>query len=83
MKNRGSSLHPPLLEGINYAYGKVSMRIFIQNLDGNAWDGFETGWKKPTPTKGDKKAKVERTPAERKAATANAKELNKIFVGME
>ena len=46
--DRGQSLIiSPLFDGINYAYWKVRMRVFLQSLDENVWQAVEIGWTKP------------------------------------
>ena len=34
---------PPLLNGTNYGYWKVRMRVFIRSLDMKAWKSVLTG----------------------------------------
>ena len=42
--DRGQSfIIPPLFDGINYAYGKVHMRDFLQSLDEKVWQAMEIG----------------------------------------
>ena len=46
--DRGQSLLiPPLFDGTNYAYWKVSMNIFLQALDEQVWQAIEVDWIKP------------------------------------
>lgn len=55
IKEKGSSIHLPVLEGINDAYRKVRMRIFIQKLDDKVWNIVKSGLKKPTNSNREKK----------------------------
>ena len=72
--DRGQSLIiPPLFDGINYAYWKVRMRVFLQSLDEKVKQAVEIGWTKPkeAPANWDK-AKI-------KVANFNTKALNALF----
>ena len=72
--DRGQSLIiPPLFDGTNYAYWKVSMRAFLQSLDEKVWQVMEIGWIKPieTPANWDV-AKI-------KATNFNSRALNALF----
>ena len=52
--DRGQSLIiPPLFDGIDYAYWKVRMRVFLQSLDEKVRQAVEIGWTKPTETPDD------------------------------
>ena len=51
--DRGQSLIiPPLFDGTNYVYWKVSMRFFLQSLDEKVWQTVEIGWTKPKEASG-------------------------------
>ena len=72
--DRGQSLIiPPLFDGIDYAYWKVCMRVFLQSLDEKVWQIVEIGWTKPTeaPTDWDD-GKI-------KATNFNSRALNALF----
>ena len=72
--DRGQSLIiPPLFGGINYAYWKVRMRVFLQSLDEKVWQAVEIGWTKP------KEALADWDEAKIKAANFNSKALNTLF----
>ena len=72
--DRGQSLIiPPLFDGINYAYWKVRIRVFLQSLDEKIWQAVEIGWTKPTKVPADwDDAKI-------KAANFNSRALNALF----
>ena len=72
--DRGQSLIiPPLFDGINYAYWKVRMRVFLQSLDEKEWQAVEIGWTKPKEVLADwDEAKI-------KMANVNSKALNALF----
>ena len=72
--DRGQSLIiPPLFDGIDYAYWKVCMRVFLQSLDEKVRQAVEIGWTKPTeaPTDWDD-GKI-------KATNFNSRALNALF----
>ena len=72
--DRGQSLIiPHLFNGINYAYWKVRMRVFLQSLDEKVWQAVEIGWTKP------KEAPTDWDEAKIKAANFNNKVLNALF----
>ena len=72
--DRGQSLIvPPLFDGINYAYWKVSMRAFLQSLDVNVSQAVKIGWTK------SKEAPADWDDAKIKAAFFNSKALNVLF----
>ena len=72
--DRGQSLViPPLFDGTNYAYWKVSMRAFLQSLDEKVWQAVEIGWTKPM------KVSVDQDDAKIKAANFNSRALNVLF----
>ena len=48
MDHGQSLLIPPLFDDTNYAYWKVSMKVFLQALDEKVWLVVELGWKKPS-----------------------------------
>ena len=72
--DRGQSLIiPPLFDGTNYAYWKVSMRTFLQFLDEKVWQAVEIGWTKPKEVPADwDEVKI-------KAAKFNNRVLNALF----
>ena len=42
--DRGQSLFiPPLFDDINYAYWKVRMKVFLQDLGEQVWQAIEVG----------------------------------------
>ena len=52
--DRGQSfIIPPLFDGTNYAYWKVSMRAFLQSLDEKVWQAVEINWTKPKEVPAD------------------------------
>ena len=72
--DRGQSLIiPPLFDGTNYAYWKVSMRVFLRSLDKKVWQAVEIGQTKP------KEASDDWDDAKIKAANFNSKALNALF----
>ena len=72
--DRGQSLIiPHLFDGINYAYWKVRIRVFLQSLDEKMWQAVEIGWTKPT------KAPADWDDAKIKAANFNSRALNALF----
>ena len=72
--DRGQSLIIPLLfDGIDYAYWKVCMRVFLQSLDEKVRQAVEIGWTKPTEAPADwDDAKI-------KAENVNSRALNALF----
>lgn len=74
---------PPLLEGGNYAYSKVRMRIFIMTLDKFAWKTMMCGWYQPTSTNAKWKISLviekDEKETKKKLFLANNKGLNAIF----
>ena len=72
--DRGQSLIiPPLFDGINYAYWKVSIRTFLQSLDEKVWQAVEFGWTKP------KEAPADWDEAKIKVVNFNSRALNALF----
>ena len=72
--DRGQSLIiPPLFDGTNYAYWKVSMRAFLQSLDEKVWQVVEIGWIKP------KEAPANWDDAKIMVANFNSRALNALF----
>ena len=72
--DRGQSLIiPPLFDGINYAYEKVCMRVFLQSLDEKVWQAVEISWTKP------KEALADQDEAKIKVANFNSRALNALF----
>ena len=72
--DRGQSLIiPPLFDGINYAYWKVRMRVFLQSLNEKVWQAVEIDWIKP------KEAPADWDEAKIKAANFNSRALNGLF----
>ena len=51
LKEGGSVVRPPLLDGSNYSYWKARMKAFIKAQDEKAWRAILIGWKHPE-TKG-------------------------------
>ena len=72
--DRGQSfIIPPLFDGTNYAYWKVSMRTFLQSLDEKVWQAVEINWTKPKEVSADwDDAKIE-------VANFNNGALNALF----
>ena len=72
--DRGHTLIiPHLFDGINYAYWKVRMRVFLQSLDEKVWQAVEIGQTKPKEVSADwDEAKI-------KAANFNNRALNALF----
>ena len=72
--DRGQSLIiPPLFDGINYAYQKVRMRVFLQFLNEKVWQAVEIGQTKP------KEAPADWDEAKIKVANFNSRALNALF----
>ena len=72
--DRGQSLIiPHLFDGINYAYWKVRIRVFLQSLDEKMWQAIEIGWTKP------KEALADWDEAKIKAANFNSRAMNALF----
>ena len=72
--DRGQSLIvPPLFDGINYAYWKVRMRVFLQSLDEKVWQAIKIGWTKL------KEALTDWDDAKIKATNFNNRALNALF----
>ena len=75
--DRGQSLIiPPLFDGINYAYWKVRMRVFLQSLNEKVWQAVEIGQTKP------KEASTDQDEAKIKAANFNGRALNALFIAV-
>ena len=72
--DRGQSLIIlPLFDGINYAYWKVRMRVFLQSLGEKVWQAVEISWTKPT------KAPVDQDDVKIKVTNFNSRVLNALF----
>ena len=67
---------PPLFDGINYAYWKVRIKVFLQPLGEKVWQAVEVGLIKP------KKASVDWDEATIKVANFNSRDLNDLFSGV-
>ena len=75
--DRGQSLFiPPLFDGINYAYWKVRMKVFLQALSEQVWQAIEVGWIKP------KEAPIDWDEATIIATNFNNRVLNALFCGV-
>ena len=73
MEREQSLIVPPLFDGTNYAYWKVSMRAFLQLLEKKVWQVVEIGWIKPNEVSTDwDDAKI-------KAANFSSRALNALF----
>ena len=77
-----SSSRPPFFDGIDYAYWKSKMKIFLESIDLNIWNSIEEGYTLPTRRNEEdvlvsKKLK-EFTDYESKEASYNAKAKNLI-----
>ena len=67
---------PHLFDGINYAYQKVHMRVFLQSLDEKVWQAMEIGWTKPIEVPADwDDVKI-------KVANFNSRALNALFIAI-
>ncbi|KAL8516899.1 hypothetical protein ACS0TY_015231 [Phlomoides rotata] len=42
-----ATLKPPVLDGINYAYWKLKMCMYIKSIDERAWKSILVGWEPP------------------------------------
>ena len=73
MDREQSLIIPPLFDGTNYAYWKVSMRAFLQSLDVKVSQVVNIGWTK------SKEAPADWDDAKIKAAFFNSKALNALF----
>ena len=71
--DRGQSLIIPLFDGINYAYWKVRMRVFLQSLDEKVWQAIEIGQTKPN------EAPADQDDVKIKAGNFNSRALNTLF----
>ena len=75
--DRGKSLLIPLLfDGTNYAYWKVCMKVFLQDLGEQVWQAVEVGWIKL------KEASVDWDEATIIAENFNSRVLNAFFCGV-
>ena len=70
------SFYSPLFDGINYAYWKVRMKVFLQALSEQVWQAIEVGWIKP------KEAPIDWDEATIIAANFNNRALNALFCGV-
>ena len=73
MDREQSLIIPPLFDGTNYAYWKVSMRAFLQSVDVKVSQAVKIGWTK------SKEAPADWDDAKIKAAFFNSKALNALF----
>ena len=73
MDREQSLIIPPLFNGTNYAYWKVSMRAFLQSVDVKVSQAVKIGWTK------SKEAPADWDDAKIKAAFFNSKALNALF----
>ena len=73
MDREQSLIIPPLFDGTNYVYWKVSMRAFLQSLDVKVSQAVKIGWTK------SKEAPADWDDAKIKAAFFNSKTLNALF----
>ena len=73
MDTRQSLIIPHLFDGINYAYWKVRIRVFLRSLDKKVWQTVEIGQTKP------KEVPDDQDDAKIKAANFNSKALNALF----
>jgi hypothetical protein len=72
-RHEGTSTNkPPLFNGTNFAFLKVSMRTYIMDLGAYVWDVVETGYVKPVVL-ASKDDKIE--------FSFNAKAMNFILSG--
>ena len=76
MDHGQSLLIPPLFDDTNYAYWKVSMKVFLQALGEQVWQAIEVGWIKR------KEASVDWDEAIIIAVNFNSKALNALFCGV-
>ena len=53
MDREQSLIIPPLFDGINYAYWKVRIKVFLQSLDEKVWQAVEIGRTKPKEASAD------------------------------
>ena len=73
--DRGQSLLiPSLLDGTNYTYWKIRMKVFLHALGEQVWQAIEVGWIKP------KEAPVDWNDATIIAANFNSRALNVFFL---
>ena len=73
MDREQSLIIPPLFDGTNYAYWKVSMRAFLQSLDVKVSQAVKIGWTK------SKEAPADWDDAKIKAINFNSRALNALF----
>ncbi|KAI3443670.1 hypothetical protein Pfo_000335 [Paulownia fortunei] len=71
LREGGSVLRPPLLEGSNYSYWKARMRAFLKSVDKKAWKSVVFGWQHPIMEN------------EKKKILYNSKALNAIFSAVD
>jgi len=69
----GSINKAPILDGTNFAFWKVRMRIYLMSLGADVWEIVETGYTKPA---------LVVTRDEKSAFTFNAKAMNAILSGL-
>ena len=80
--------HPPLFDGMNYAYWRVRMRAFMNTLDEKkAWKSVLARWSPLTKMDDEgkivRKLELEWLSKEEKLANNNRKTLNAIFNGVD
>ena len=76
MDHGQSLLIPHLFNGINYAYWKVCMKVFLQALSEQVWQAVEVGWIKP------KEELVDWDETTITVENFNSRALNALFCGV-
>ena len=76
MDHGQSLLIPPLFNGINYAYWKVRMKVFLQALGEQVWQDVEVSWIKP------KEVPMDWDDVTIIAVNFNSRALNALFCGV-
>ncbi|XP_075524464.1 uncharacterized protein LOC142556847 [Primulina tabacum] len=78
---------PPVLDGSNYAFWKVKMRVFIKSIEERAWQRVLDGWSPPKieDANGDTRLKPESTWTIDEVQTSdfNSKALSAIFSSVD
>eukprot|EP00253_Pinus_taeda_P007315 PITA_07315 len=68
---REASIRPPVFDGTNFVYWKVSVTAYLQSLGTEVWDIIDTGYTFPASSPTD--------PAEKKKYETNAKVVNTLL----
>ena len=58
MENSTSVMRPPILDGKNYAYWKVTVKVYIKSIDERVWQLILTGWTPPVTTNTETRVEI-------------------------